>query len=87
MMTRDEAKIVAQQAADEAVKRTFTALGLDIGDGEAVIEAQKDFAHVRRHRRTCEMVQRQSIKVTVAVVMTSAIAAMLAFIGIKGLSK
>ncbi len=86
-MTPNEAKKIAQEAADQAVKRTFTALGLDIADGEAVIEAQKDFAHVRRHRQTCEMVQRQSIKVTVGIVVTSAVAAVIAFLGFKGLAK
>ncbi len=45
-MTNDEARRI--------VRATLTELGLDVSDPHGVIEAQRDFAFVRRQRRVAE---------------------------------
>lgn len=45
-MTEDDVKRVAK----EAIKEFLVALGVNAADGPAMIELQKDFAHVRENR-------------------------------------
>lgn len=49
-MTEAEVRRIAREAAECAVKATFTALGVDMSKPPAVIEAQKDFAWLRGRR-------------------------------------
>lgn len=58
---------VADEAATRAVQKTFLALGVDISAPDDVLEAQKDFAHMRKGRVASES---RNAKITVAVIGT-----------------
>lgn len=48
-----------EQVITATVKKTLLELGLDVSDPEAVIEMQKDFAHLRSWRGSVEEVKRK----------------------------
>jgi hypothetical protein len=58
---------IASRAADKALERLFTTLGVDIDDP---LEMQKDFAHLRAWRESLELVKRRSIISAVTVIVT-----------------
>ncbi|RWB40463.1 MAG: hypothetical protein EOQ44_25325 [Mesorhizobium sp.] len=64
-MTDSEIQEIAERAAQEAVKKTFLTLGLDIEDP---LEAQADMRFVRKTRTSAETIQRQSLMAAVGVV-------------------
>lgn len=51
-MTVSEIKSVAEDAAEGALRKFLLVLGVDVSTPPAMIELQKDFAHVRQSRVT-----------------------------------
>ena len=59
-----------RQIALEAVRETFKAVGADVDNP---IELQKDFAHLRGHRRARESAGKQLRRTFIGVAVSSAI--------------
>lgn len=59
-----------EQVIAITVKKTLLELGLDVSDPEAVIEMQKDFAHLRAWRGSVEEVKRKGFMAAAAVIAT-----------------
>jgi len=49
-VTEQEIKHIAKEAAECAVKATFTAMGINMSTPEGLLESQKDFAWMRGRR-------------------------------------
>lgn len=60
-MTRAEIEIIAEVAAERAVKRTLLAVGIDANDPQSVIDHQEDAHFVRRWRESTEEVKRKGL--------------------------
>jgi hypothetical protein len=70
---------IAEAAADRAVGLLFEKLGIRHSDP---YEMQKDFAHLREWRITCEQVRGKSMLTIMSVTITGIVALLL--IGFKG---
>lgn len=78
-MTPDEARTIAKAAAKETVRETFQLLGIDPDDPT---EAQRDFQFVRSWRTSSEAVKRQSLVMSVSVIVAGVLG--LIWLAIKG---
>ena len=68
-----EIQDIATAAADAAVRKLFLTMGVDTSDDKAMIEMQRDFAHVRTWRKSVETVRRQTLITAIGVIVTGAI--------------
>jgi len=64
------------EAVEEGFQKAFLTLGIDISTPEGVIEAQKDFQHVRSWRRAKDTAVKQGIVYTTGVILTGIIGAL-----------
>lgn len=69
-MTPNEIQHIASETAKAAVRETLLAMGVDVSDPKAIQEMQYDMAHVRRWRKSVEIVQRQSLIAAVGFLIT-----------------
>ncbi len=67
--------------AQTIVRATFTELGLDASDPHAVIEAQRDFAFLRRQRKVSERIG-VSFRLTIIGLVLTGLATVL-WLGIR----
>ncbi|MDJ0948871.1 MAG: hypothetical protein QNJ94_08115 [Alphaproteobacteria bacterium] len=74
------AEAAAEKGGRKAASEVLRGLGVDVDNP---LDAQADMRHLRRHRETCETVQRHGMRVVITVIVTSAAAAILAFFGFK----
>lgn len=81
-LTSDEIRHVASAAAKEAVQELLVALGVDASDPKALIEMQKDFAHVRAWRESVETVKKRSLIAAVTIITGGILGAI--WMAIKG---
>ena len=51
-MSEAEVKAIAENAAEEALRKFLLVLGVDVSTGPATIELQRDFHHLRQSRLT-----------------------------------
>jgi hypothetical protein len=79
MMTEDEARKIAKEAAKEALHDMLVALGVDPEDE---LENQKDFAFVRDWRLSSQAVKRQGLAAAVGVIVIGVLG--LVWLAIKG---
>lgn len=81
-LTRAEAAIVAEAAAQKAVDKTLLAMGLDPRDAK---ENQKDHAHLREWRKIMEGLRGRvySSVATAGVLVFGAVALIVMLFGIK----
>jgi hypothetical protein len=82
-VTQGEVKEVAEAAAEEALRKMFLTLGVDISDPESVIKMQADFKHVRRWRQATETVGDTGLKAAVKFLVTAGLGSMLVWLGWK----
>jgi hypothetical protein len=80
-LSKQRALVVAQEAGRAAAIEVTQMMGVDLTDGEAVTEAQKDFAHLRRSRQTQEAVKVQGLKVLVSSIIVASLGAL--WLGLK----
>lgn len=84
-MHREEATLIArqaaEQAADNAVSTVFLRLGINIEDPNQVVEFQKDFNAMRDFIRTWRTVRSQGIVALTLLLLTAAIGAF--WVGVK----
>jgi len=78
-MTEEEIRAIAHEAAKQAVKQTFTTLGID---ADNPLEAQKDFQMLRDWRRSAETVKKQSLVTAVGILTAGVLGAI--YLYIKG---
>lgn len=69
-MTREEMKDVAEQAAEEAVKRMLLTLGINTSTDDSIVAFQKDAAFTRSLRESSEAVKRKTILTIVGIFVT-----------------
>ncbi|MBI1649893.1 hypothetical protein [Hyphomicrobium sulfonivorans] len=66
----------AEQAAEAVVRRMLLNFGIDISSPIGIIEAQRDFAHLRGWRRARDTVVKQGFAYTTTVVIGGLLAAL-----------
>lgn len=66
----------AEQAAEATLRRTLLNFGIDISNPMGIIEAQRDFAHLRGWRRAKDTVVKQGFVYTTTVVVGGILAAL-----------
>lgn len=69
-LTSEEIKHLAEEAAKSAVRELLVAMGVDANDPKALIEMQKDFAHIRGWRVGTETVKRKGLAAAVTFIVT-----------------
>jgi hypothetical protein len=69
-MTRDEMNAIAEQAAEEALKKMLLALGINAYTPEAMQAFQKDMAFTRALRESSDAVKRKAMLTAVGVLIT-----------------
>jgi hypothetical protein len=74
-LTSSEIEHIASASADAAVRKLFLTMGVDTSDDKAMLEMQRDFAHVRNWRRSVERVRRQTLIVAVGVIVSGILGA------------
>lgn len=72
---------VAEAAAEKAVIKAFTALGIPAADP---LKAQAIFLHLERQYDACETIKRHSLKTAVTVITTAIAGYVLLAFGFKG---
>lgn len=80
-LTSDEIRHIADESAEAALRKLLVAMGVDANDPKALIEMQKDFAHIRGWRESVETVKRQGLKVAVATLVSGLLGAVWLMIG------
>lgn len=75
-MTHNEMQEMAKEAAREAVREWLTQLGLDASDPAAIVEIQRDFAHVRAWRTSVDAARSAAIKTGVGVLVSGFLGAL-----------
>jgi len=79
MTSRAEMEEIADLAAAKAVADMFVRLGVDPNDP---IEAQKDFAHLRKWRKSNEAITAKVLMTAVGTLVVGALAAL--WVGLRG---
>ncbi len=74
--TSDEIEHIAATSAKRAVSELLLAMGVNTDNPNALIEMQKDFAHVRKWRESVELVRIRTITVAVGVIVTGILGAL-----------
>lgn len=80
-MTPEQMQSIADQAAEKAVVKAFTALGIPAADP---LKAQALFLHLERQYDACQTVKKHSIIAAVTVVTTAIAGYLLLAFGFKG---
>jgi hypothetical protein len=75
-ISKAEISQLMSEAVEKGVQKAFLNIGVDITTPEAVIEAQKDFQHVRAWRRAKDTAMKQGIVYTTGVIITGIIGAL-----------
>jgi len=61
---------VAEKVVEASVPRTLESLGFDILNP---LETQKDVAHMRKSRKTCEMISTKTITIFLTIAVPAAV--------------
>ncbi len=77
LLTAPEVQQIATESARAAVREMLLTMGVDASDDKALVEMQKDFAHVRLWRQSVDTVRRQTFIVAVGVVVSGIAGAIL----------
>ncbi len=69
-LTSEEIKHLAEEAAKTAVRQLLVAMGVDANDPKALLEMQKDFAHIRVWRESTEAIRNRGLAAAVTFCVT-----------------
>lgn len=83
MSSRDEIREIANEAAEQTIKKLFLTLGVDISDPDAILATQRDFQHMRVWRESSDAIKRHSLKTIVTVLVTGLLGYALVAFGFK----
>lgn len=75
-MTNDEVRHIAEEAAKKAVRELLVTMGVNANDPDALLEMQRDFAHIRAWRLSVAAVRGTAIKTGVTVLVTGFLGAL-----------
>lgn len=73
-LTSEEIKHLAEEAAKSAVRELLVAMGVDANDPKALIEMQKDFAHIRVWRESTDTIRRKGLAAAVTFIVSGILA-------------
>lgn len=73
-LTQDQVEEIAADAAEKALGRLLLTLGIDTSSPEGILNAQRDFQHVRAWRHSFETVKRQGIISAIGVITVGVLA-------------
>lgn len=79
-MTEAEIKNIAENAAEEALRKFLLVLGVDVSTGPATVELQKDFHHLRQSRLTVGAVWEKVLVAAAGSVGTVIVAAVVFYL-------
>lgn len=82
MTPSSEVHEIAKEAAREAVREFFLALGVNAEDPDAVIAVQKDFAHLRAWRESSDTIKQKGLGAAVTIIVTGVLG--LIWLAVKG---
>lgn len=69
-LTSSEIEHIAAVSAEAAVRKVLLTMGVDTSDDKAMLEMQKDFAHVRTWRAATDTVKRQTLLTAIGIVVS-----------------
>lgn len=72
-MSREEMEAVAHEAADNAVKKVFLTVGVDLTDPKAVIRFQDNLRFLGNWQESTQAVKRKALLTAVGVIITGAL--------------
>ncbi len=81
MLTREDMKDVAEEAAEKALSRMMLIFGVDTHDPKSLIRLQQDFSRLRKWGDAYETVQKAGVYTLVTTAVTGLLA--LLWVGIK----
>jgi len=74
-LTSSEIEHIAAVSAEAAVRKVLLTMGVDTSDDKAMLEMQRDFAHVRTWRNSVDTVKRQTLITAIGVIVSGVAAA------------
>jgi hypothetical protein len=80
-VTPEQMQAIADQAAEKAVVKAFTTLGIPAADP---IKAQALFMHLNRQFEACQTIKQHSLKTAIGTLITAITAYVLLAFGFKG---
>lgn len=80
-VTPEQIQSIADQAAEKAVVKAFTGLGIPAGDP---LKAQALFLHLNRQFEACQTIKQHSLKTAIGILITAMTAYVLLAFGFKG---
>jgi|WetSurMetagenome_2_1015567.scaffolds.fasta_scaffold573918_2 hypothetical protein len=69
-LTSVEIQHIAEVSANKAVRELLIAMGVDANDPEALLEMQRDFAHLRDWRKSVAMVKNKTLTAAIGILVT-----------------
>lgn len=75
-LNSEEIRHIAAESAREAVRELLVTMGVNAHDPDALLEMQRDFAHIRSWRKSVETVRGTVIKTGVTVLVTGLLGAL-----------
>lgn len=70
MVTIEDVERIASRAAQTALRDMLVVMGVDANDPKAMIEMQKDFAHVRAWRTSVDKMRTQGLLTAIGIFVT-----------------
>jgi len=82
--TKHQAMEVARETAHATVQEVFQTMGVNVTDTDHVIQAQVDFAYLRRARKSAESMQAHAKKLVIGLTVAGIASAVWAALTFKG---
>ena len=82
--TKSQAMQIARETGHAVVQETFQALGVNVTDSDHIIQAQVDFAYLRRARRSAENMQAHAKKLVIGAGIAGMASMLWAALRMKG---
>lgn len=80
-LTQDQVEQIASEAAEKALSQLLLTLGIDTSSPQGILDAQRDFQHVRNMRKSFETVKRQGLMSAIGFIMVGILALIWSKIG------
>jgi len=82
--TKSQAMQIARETGHAVVKETFQELGINTADTDHIIQAQVDFAYLRRSRKSAENMQAHAKKLVIGAGIAGMASMLWAALSMKG---
>ena len=74
-LTSSEIEHIAEESARKAVRELLLAMGVDASDPKALIQMQKNMAHLNIWRESAETVRNHGLKVAIGIIVSGVLGA------------